>query len=56
MHSTIRPNVKLTNLPPPSALEPEPFSDKIGAVAWWIMLVLTAGFWYLVASWIGLVA
>ena len=56
MNSTIRPNVKLTTLPPPSELEPEPIFDKISTVGWWIMLALTAGFWYQVARWVGLVA
>ncbi len=50
--------MKLSDLFPPSGLEQEPTidMDKIGAVAWWIMLAHTAGFWYLVARWVGLVA
>ena len=56
MHSTIRPNVKLTDLYPPSALEPGPVQDKIGAVSWWILLGLTAWFWYWVGQCLGLVA
>ena len=42
-----RPNVKLSEAYPPLHLAPDPWCDRVGAVGWWVCLVLVAGFWYM---------
>ena len=44
---TARPNVRLPHPGPPLDLAPELLIDRVGAVAWWVCLALTAGFWYM---------
>lgn len=47
-----RPNVRLPEGGPPLELVPDPICDRIGAVIWWVLLALTAGFWYMVWEWV----
>lgn len=44
----VRPNVKLPEGTPPLDLAPDPLSDRIGMVSWWVCMALVAGFWYMV--------
>lgn len=48
---TARPNVKLSEAYPPLELAPDRIVDRIGALSWWVCLVLTAAFWYTVWEW-----